>query len=45
VLLMDRGKVVADGAAEEVMVPRVLEPVYQVKVREQEGGLAFERRS
>jgi len=32
VLVMDRGKMVADGKPESVLVPAVLEPVYQVVV-------------
>jgi len=44
VMVMDRGKVAADGVPAEVLVPGVLEEVYQVKVRREGGRLVFERR-
>jgi iron complex transport system ATP-binding protein len=39
VVLLDEGRVVADGAAREVLQPAVLEPVYRVEMRvlEQDG--------
>ncbi len=45
VLLMDQGKIVADGAPADVLTPAILEPVYHVKVRTTNGILQFERRS
>jgi iron complex transport system ATP-binding protein len=44
VLVMDQGKIVADGPPKKVLTAAVLEPVYQVRVREEPGGLRFERR-
>ncbi len=43
VLVMDRGRIVADGAPTDVLTPGVLESVYQVRVRPEGGGLRFER--
>jgi len=46
VLVMDRGKMVADGKPEAVLVPAVLEPVYQVVVDGgADGTLRFSRRA
>ncbi len=45
VLVMDRGKIVADGSPEKTLVPEILEAVYQVKARiAPEGTLRFSRR-
>jgi ABC-type cobalamin/Fe3+-siderophores transport system ATPase subunit len=43
VLVMDRGRIVADGPPADVLTPAVLENVYQVRVRREGGGLRFER--
>ncbi len=44
VVLLDRGRLVADGKPEEVLTARHLEPVYQVKVsRGADGMLRFSR--
>ncbi len=44
VIVMDRAKLVADGPTPEVLVPAVLEPVYQVTVSVAAGGrLDFSR--
>ncbi|HVT81515.1 MAG TPA: ABC transporter ATP-binding protein [Phycisphaerae bacterium] len=43
VLLMDRGKIVADGVPRAVLTAAVLEPVYHVKVVAAGAGLRFER--
>ncbi len=45
VLLMDRGKVVADGTPASVLTPANLEPVYHVKVKVENSALQFERRN
>jgi iron complex transport system ATP-binding protein len=45
VVVMDRGRVAAEGRPGEVLTPEVLEPVYLVKVvRSAEGMLVFSRR-
>ncbi len=43
VVVMDLGKVVADGKPGEVLTAKVLEPVYRVRVRADGGRLSFER--
>ena len=46
VLVMDQGRILADGPPRETLTPQVLEPVYHVKVRTTaEGLLQFHRRS
>jgi len=44
VMVMDAGRMVADGKPGEVLTPAVLEPVYHVKVRGEGEALRFERR-
>jgi iron complex transport system ATP-binding protein len=44
VLVMDAGRLAADGTPQAVLTPAVLEPVYHVRVRTVGGMLAFERR-
>ena len=44
-IVMDGGRIVADGKSVDVLVPAVLEPVYRVRVHLQNGALAFERRA
>jgi iron complex transport system ATP-binding protein len=43
VVVMDRGRVVADGEPAKVLTPAVLEPVYRVKVKTDAAALRFER--
>ena len=43
-LVMDRGRIAADGKPAEVLTPAVLEPVYHVRVHNDGGFLRFERR-
>ncbi len=45
VIVMDGGRMVADGTPAVVLTPEVLEPVYHVKVRVEAGMLRFERKS
>ncbi|HUO07977.1 MAG TPA: ABC transporter ATP-binding protein [Phycisphaerae bacterium] len=42
-VVMDRGKVVAEGRVGEVLTAGVLEPVYRVRVRAESGVLRFSR--
>jgi iron complex transport system ATP-binding protein len=44
VLVMDQGRIVADGPPAGVLTPAVLEPVYHVQVRQDAGTLRFSRR-
>jgi iron complex transport system ATP-binding protein len=44
VLVMDQGRLAADGKPAEVLTPAVLEPVYHVRVQHAAGFLRFERR-
>ena len=45
VMVMDQGKIAADGTPKDVLTPAVLEPVYHVIVRQEAGMLRFERRA
>jgi ABC-type cobalamin/Fe3+-siderophores transport system ATPase subunit len=44
VLVMDQGKILADGTPADVLTPAVLEPVYHVRVTAEGGHLRFRRR-
>src|SRR5205085_1692571 len=43
VLVLDSGRLIADGPPQKVLTPAVLEPVYHVKVQTQNGLLTFSR--
>jgi ABC-type cobalamin/Fe3+-siderophores transport system ATPase subunit len=45
VLVMDQGRIAADGKPADVLTPAVLEPVYHVRVRNEGEYLRFERRA
>ena len=45
VLVMDRGRLVADGPPDQVLTPAILEPVYRVKVEKFAYGFHFSRMS
>lgn len=42
--LMDRGKIIADGKPDDVLTPKLLEPVYRVQVHRENQQLTFARR-
>ncbi|HEY4329373.1 MAG TPA: ABC transporter ATP-binding protein [Phycisphaerae bacterium] len=43
VIVMDQGRIAANGTPSQVLTPAVLEPVYHVKVYVEKTGLKFER--
>jgi len=43
VMVMDQGRIIADGPPAEVLTPPVLEPVYHVQVRRDGDSLRFEK--
>jgi iron complex transport system ATP-binding protein len=45
VLVMDRGRIAADGTPAQTLTPAILEPIYQVRVHATPTSLHFTRRS
>lgn len=43
VLIMDAGKLAAHGHADQVLTPKILEPIYRVHVTVRDGNLVFSR--